>query len=225
MNKKRKVAMKKTILAAIVMMFISLSLIGCGNDHNNVTPTIVTTILSDPAFDGDILVPQVGSPSVVQGMSINKQTVLAGIDPAAPFDEFRAFLDFPLRDANGVPGNAFIVSATLDIMIDNIQPLAGTIPIRIDLVSFPQPLIASDFSRPTLATTTIVLPISSAVVNPNHVSVDVTSLMVEAQNRHLLDFQIRILLDFSAASGLIEIDDTTGSTRLDDAPLLQVEYF
>ena len=207
------------------MVFISLSLTGCGNDNNNATPTIVTSILSNSALDGDILVPQVGSPSVVQGMSVSKQSVFAGIDPAAPFDEFRAFLDFPLTGANGVPGNAVIVSATLDIMIDSIQSLAGTIPIRIDLVSFPQPLIATDFSRPTLATTTILLPISSAVVNPNHVSVDVTSLMVEAQNRQLLDFQIRILLDLSAASGLIEIDDTTGAFRSSDAPLLQVEYF
>jgi hypothetical protein len=226
MNKKgRKVAMKKTILSAIaIMMLISLSLTGCGNDHNNPPPTIVTGIVSNSALDGDILVPFDGSPAIVrQGMTPTIQSVFAGIDPIS-LDEYRAFLDFPLTGPNGVPGNAFIISATLDIMIDSITSLSGTIPIRIDLVSFPQPLIAGDFSRQTLATTSIALPNSSAVVNPNHVSVDVTSLMVQAQNRGLLDFQIRILLG-NAASGLIEIDDTTGATRSDDAPFLQVEYF
>lgn len=37
------------------MMFIILALTGCGHDHNNVASTFVTQILSDPAFDGDIL--------------------------------------------------------------------------------------------------------------------------------------------------------------------------
>ena len=223
--------MKKTLLSAIaIMVFISLSLTGCGNDHNNATPTIVTSILSNSALDGDILVPQVGSPSVVQGMSVSKQSVFAGIDPAAPFDEFRAFLDFPLTGANGVPGNAVIVSATLDIVIDSVQSLASTIPIRIDLVSFQPPiLLATDFDlgiQPALATTTILISSANVAVNP-HVLVDVTSLMEEAQNRVLPDFQVRILQDPSvvAPPGLIEIDDTTGANRTLLAPLLQVQYF
>jgi hypothetical protein len=47
--------------------------------------------------------------------------------------------------------------------------------------------------------------------------------MQEAQRRVLPDFQVRLLLDITAASGQIEIDDqpTVGAT----APLLTVEYF
>jgi hypothetical protein len=216
--------MKKTLLSAI-MVFMILALTGCGHE-NNTTPTIVTQILSDPAFDGYITQTSSTTFTVTQGMTLSPpavQSVFAGIDPVT-FEESRAFLDFPLTGANGVPGNAVIVSATLDIVIDSIQPPPGIIPIRIDLVSFPQPLIESDFSRTTLATTTIFPSISSADVG-QHVFVDMTSLMTQAQNLGLLDFQIRILLDFSAVSGLIEIDDTTGSNRVFLAPLLQVEYF
>jgi hypothetical protein len=161
-------------------------------------------------------------------MSINKQSVLAGVDPIT-FEESRAFLDFPLSGPNGVPINAVIVSATLDIVIDSIKSLAGTIPIRIDLVSFQPPiLLATDFDlgiQPALATTTIMISSANIAVNP-HVVVDVTSLMVQAQNLSLPDFQVRILEDLGAAfPGLIEIDDTTGANRALLAPLLQVQYF
>ncbi len=216
--------MKRTFLSAI-MVFISLSLIGCGSSS---TPlTIVTQILSDPVFDGDIQVPLTGPIIITQGTT---QSVLAGVDPATGA-EFRAFLDFPLTGVGGVPGNAIIVSATLDIVINNVflQLSTDTIPIRIDLVSFQPPsLIASDFDlgiQPALAITTIVPPISSTDVN-HHVFVDVTSLMVQAQNLGLPDFQVRILEDLVVAPpGLIEIDDTTGPNRVFLAPLLQVEYF
>jgi hypothetical protein len=206
------------------MVFISIALIGCGGG-GNAPPTIVTQILSDPAVDGDILVPLAGPIIVTQGMTPSIQSVFAGIDPATGA-EYRAFLDFPLT---GVPVNAVIVSATLDIVIDNIflQPPFSTIPILIDLVSFQRPLAASDFDRNSLlplVSTTIVPPISSLDVG-QHVFVDVTSLMAEAQFRGLSDFQIRILLDFNAVSGLIEINDTTGADRVFLAPLLQVEYF
>ena len=45
----------------------------------------------------------------------------------------------------------------------------------------------------------------------NHVRVDVTALMAEAQRLKLPDFQIRILEDdtFVFPDGLIEINDTT----------------
>lgn len=215
--------MKRTFLSAIIV-FISLALIGCGGG-GSAPPTIVTQILSDPTFDGDILQTSPTTFIVTRGMIPPVQSVFAGIDPIT-FEESRAFLDFPLSGVGGVPGNAIIVSATLDIFINNVFPQSpfSTIPIRIDLVSFPQPLIASDFSRTTLATTTIFPSISSADVG-QHVFVDVTSLMAQAQNLGLLDFQIRILLDFSAVSGLIEINDTTDANRVFLAPLLQVEYF
>jgi len=164
-------------------------------------------------------------------MSPTVQSVFAGRDPAALPDEYRAFLDFPLTGPNGVPLNAVIVSATLDIVIDSVslQSPGDTIPIRIDLVSFQPPtLIASDFDlgiQSALATTMIVPPISFMDVN-HHVFVDVTSLMVQAQNLGLPDFQVRILEDpLAPFPGLIEINDTTGPNRGTLAPLLQVEYF
>lgn len=224
-NKKTGVAMKRTILAAL-MLFITLALTGCGDGGSSPPPAFVTQISSDPVFDGDIVQYfNTGSLTVTQGMSPSVQSVFAGVDPATG-DEFRAFLDFPLST---VPANAVIVSATLDIVIKSIQPLVGTIPIRIELVSFQPPtLLASDFDRAILlplAFTAITPPISPADLG-THVIVDVTRLMAEAQFRGLANFQIRILEDFGIVSpGLIEINDTTGVNRGSFAPLLEVTYF
>jgi hypothetical protein len=223
--------MKRTFLAT-VMMLIGLTLTGCGGDgsvhHNSDPPITITQILSDPAFDGDILRNFLTNDFTVT--QSNTQSVFAGIDPTTG-DEYRAFLDFPLAGAGGVPGNAVIVSAFLDIVINSItpQPLSGTIPIRIDLVYFQPPaLVGTDFDRtlqPALMTTTIEPPISQTDFG-NHVTVDVTSLMREAQRFGLANFQVRILEDLGTVSpGIIEIDDTTGPNRVFLAPLLQVEYF
>ncbi len=216
----------KRILLAAFMAFNLLILAGCGD--GNVTPTFFTQILSDPAFDGYIQQTSPTSFTIIQGMSPTVQSVLAGIDPATGV-ESRAFLDFPLSGPGGVPVNAFIDSAFLDVVINSIQPPTGTIPIRIELVSFQPPtLLSSDFDRtlqPALAFTTIVPPIGPADVG-NHVFIDVTPLMVEAQRLALPDFQVRILEDLGAVSrGIIEINDTTGANRGVLAPLLQVTYF
>ena len=225
--------MKRTFLAAI-MVLVSLPLTGCGGGSSSAPPppppTIVTQILSDPAFDGDIAhdLSAASTFTVTQG---NTQSVFAGIDFVNGV-EYRAFLDFPLSGNGGVPGDAIIESAILDIFINSIllQTATDTIPIRIDLVSFPQPMIETDFSRtsqPALATMTIAPPISQADLS-QHISIDVTSLMMEAQHLGLPDFQVRILEDNSivgAPLGLIEINDTTGAFRGDLAPLLQVSYF
>ncbi len=217
--------MKRTFLSAIMLVFISLSLISCGGGGSR--PAIVTQILSDPTFDGDIVQFPTGVFTITQG---NTESVFADIVPAT-LAEYRAFLDFPLTGVDGVPGNAVIVSATLDIFIYSIllQSPTSTIPIRIDLVYFQPPiLITTDFDRilqPALATTTIVPPISQADLG-QHVFVDVTSLMAEAQRLGLVNFQIRILEDLGIVSpGLIKINDTTGVNRVFLAPLLQVEYF
>jgi hypothetical protein len=75
-----------------------------------------------------------------------------------------------------------------------------------------------------LVTATITPPISQADFG-KHVSLDVTSMMKEAQRLGLANFQVRILEDLGAVSpGLIEITDTTGRNRGDLAPLLQVTY-
>ncbi len=217
--------MKKMFVSAI-MVLISLSLTGCGGSGSSASDLFFTQILSDPTYDGDIVHDLVtgGAFTVTQG---NTQSVFAGVNPYTQM-EYRAFLDFPLTGADGVPSNAVIVSARLNIVIKNIQPQAGTIPIRIELVYFQPPtLIPTDFDldiQRALAITTNVPPISQADVGYN-VSVDVTSLMAEAQRLGLPDFQIRILEDFSAVSpGLIEINDTTGAHRGDFAPLLKVTY-
>ncbi len=223
--------MKRAFLAAL-MVFLSMALIGCGDNGDHIgQPTITTQILSDPVYDGDIALTTSNNYTVTQGMTTTPpavQSVFAGIDPVTG-TEYRAFLDFPLTGANGVPGNAVIESAFLNIVINSIDPLNGTIPIRIELVNIPGlTLVQDDFSRtllPPLTFTTIVPPISQSDVGHN-VRVDVTSLMVQAQNLLLPDFQVRILEDLVIApAGLIEINDTTTSNRINLAPLLEVTYF
>ncbi len=219
--------MKRTFLSAAIL-FTLLLLAGCGDGHHHDhPPQIVTDILSDPLFDGDI---EQTAPNVFTVAQGNTQSVFAGINPTTGA-EFRAFLDFPLTGTGGVPGNAVIVSAVLDVVITSIlpNPLVGTIPIRIDLVNFQPPtLIATDFDRtlqPALLSVTIIPPISQSDFG-NHVAVDVTPLMEEVQRLGLPDFQLRILEDPGAPSaGLIEINDTTGANRNLLAPLLQVTYF
>jgi hypothetical protein len=221
--------MKRTLFAA-VMMVITMVLTGCGSGGGGASPSIVTDILSDQQVDGDIELVNPLDPLsgliVTQGMSPTVQSVFAGIHPVTG-GEFRAFLDFPLTGAGGVPSNAIIESAFLDIFINSIQPLTGTIPILIDLVNFqpPIPLVETDFfnaSLPALATVSITIFQADF---GNHVLVDVTPLMREAQRLGLLNFQIRILRDFFPGTGLIEINDTTGVNRGVLAPLLTVTYF
>ena len=222
--------MKKTFLTTIAVC-LSLALTSCGGGDSGPVQ-FVTQILSDPYYDGDIRKDSVtGAYTVTQGMTPSVQSVFAGKDPATG-DEYRAFLDFPLSGAGGVPGSAYIVSATLDIVMNNIYfyPAITTIPIRIDLVSFlPPDLLSSgiDFDRtlqPALASITISPPISQSDFG-QHVAVDVTSLMVEAQRLGLPDFQVRILEDVgTTAHGLIEINDTTGPYQDVLAPMLEVTY-
>jgi hypothetical protein len=215
---------------AIAIACGAISLTGCGgNDGSGGPPPAITTqILSDAAFDGDIEQTSPTTFIVTQGMSENVQSVFAGIAPGA-LTEFRAFLDFPLTGAGGIPGNAMIESAFLDIHIDSLQPITGTIPILVELVSFQPPtLLDTDFDRtvqPPLAFERITPPFYQADVGTN-VSIDVTSLLVQAQQLQLPDFQLRIMEDLGPAIPvLIEIDDTIGVNRGSFAPLLTVTYF
>lgn len=219
--------MNKIFLVAMMAVMI-LALGGCGSGGGSSPPPFVASIFSSPAFDGDIVWnPVTNRFTITQG---NTQRLFAGIDPASGA-EYRAFLDFPLSGAGGVPANAVVVSATLDIVINSItpQPLIGTIPVRIDLVSFQPPnLLETDFDlnrQPWLLSTTIEPPISQADFG-RHVTIDVTQLMVEAQRLGLPDFQVRIMEDLGIVSpGLLEINDTTGANQNTLAPLLRVEYF
>jgi hypothetical protein len=218
----------KSILRVVLGVFLVLAVAGCGGGGHSSSPEITTQILSDPVSDGDIaLDPLTGLFTITQ---VNTQSVFAGINPVTNV-EYRAFLDFPLTGAGGVPGKAIIVSAFLDIVINNIetQRLGDTIPIRIDLVSFSPPsLRGTDFDRtlqPALATTTIIPPISQADFG-KHVLVNITTLMDEAQRLGLANLQLRILEDLGpVVPGRIEINDTTGANSSTLAPLLEVTYF
>jgi len=208
----------------------ALGLTACGGGGNDLAQpdTFTTQILSDPRFDGDIQQTSPSSWVVTQGMSGNVQTVFAGIDPVS-LTEFRAFLDFPLGGSGGVPGNAQIDSAFLEIYVDDLQPTNGTLPLRVDLVAFQPPtLLASDYDRtaqPALASVIVTPDINPKDVG-TFVPIDVTQLMVEAQRRGLVDFQVRIMEDLGpAVDTLMEIDDTTASDRSKFAPLLTVTYF
>jgi hypothetical protein len=90
--------------------------------------------------------------------------------------------------------------------------------LLLDLVSFQPPtLIPADFDRPPLVSLSFDVFTSDTGAT---LVVAVTSLMFEAQRLGLQDFQVRLLLDFTASSGLVEIDDSVAAT----APLLTVQF-
>jgi hypothetical protein len=221
--------MTNTRILSLFAACTVLSLTACGGGGDNGPPPSFTTqILSDPVYDGDIEQISANTYTVTQGMSANVQSVLAGIDPVGG-TEFRAFLDFPLGGSGGVPGNAIIDSAFLEVFVDDQQPDPSSLPLRVELVTFQPPdLIPTDFDRsiqPPLAAVTLSPPINHADIG-TYVSIDVTSLMVQAQRQGLADFQVRIMEDLGPAiASLMAIDDTTGPDRGKRAPLLTVTYF
>jgi hypothetical protein len=214
----------KTLRVLVVASLVTVAGCGGGGDDNAPPEIIQTQILSDSGFDGDIEQTGPDSAIVTQGMGPNVQSVLAGIDPVSG-DEFRAFLHFPL---NTVPGNAHIDSAFLEVFIDDIQPQNAVVPVRIELVSFQQPMVATDFDRtaqPALAFTTLSPRLGPSDIG-KYVPIDVTDLMIQAQRQGLANFQVRIMEDLGPPiDGLFAIDDATGSNRPKVAPLLTVNYY
>jgi hypothetical protein len=204
-----------------------LALVGCGGGGDDQREIIQTQILSDSGYDGDIEQTGPSSAIVTQGMGPGVQSVFAGIDPDTG-DEFRAFLHFPLGGAGGVPADARIDSAFLEVFIDDLRPGNAVVPVRVELVSFQQPMLATDFDRtaqPALAFVTLSPRLGPSDLG-KYVPIDVTPLMIEAQRRGLADFQVRILEDLGPPTdGLFEIDDSTGANRAKAAPLLTVNYF
>ena len=74
----------RQVCVAISVFCALLCLAGCGgNDAVGIPPSVVTNILSNPRFDGDIEQTSPASYTVTQGMSASVQSVLAGIDPVA----------------------------------------------------------------------------------------------------------------------------------------------
>ncbi len=197
---------------------LALFLGGCGGGGGDNHTTVVIQSLSDQPVDGDI---GFTAPATFSFSQANvTRNVLYGIDSGGT--EFRAFLDFPLDGSNGggvVPLNAVIVSADVEIFVDNVS-ISPTVPTLIDLVPFPVTgLTSADFnSAPQL--TRSPFDILSSDIN-HSVRIDVTSLMAEAQRQGVRNLQLRFLLDFVlGASGLVEIDDGAAGT----APLLTVEF-
>ncbi len=211
--------MKRIIQAALFACILTLA--GCGEDdwgyyyYPYPPPPYFAEFLSNPGADGYIAKdPVTGAFTVTQGMSATIQSVFVGTNPTTGAT-VRGFLDFP----GSVPGGAFINSAVLNIFIDAIQTPTGTIPVRIDLVAAPPPLVETDFDSTALATVSTTLFQSDL---GQYVDIDVTPLLAQAQLLHFTDFQIRILLPTSP--GFVEIDDTTGADRGQLAPLLTVTY-
>lgn len=215
--------------AVAAAVLVGLSACGGGGGGGDVGPPqqFTTQIVSDPAYDGDIEQTSPGTYVVTQGMSSSVQSTFAGIDPATG-SEFRTFLDFQLTGSGGVPGDAIIDTASLEFYVNGLEPPNGSVPIRVDLVSFQPPnLIGTDFDRniqPALASALVQGDVNSADIG-NFVSVDVTPLMVRAQQLGLVDFQVRILEDLGpAVLTLVEINDSTAADRRSRAPLLTVTF-
>ena len=217
-----------SIAIACVLSVIS----GCGGDGggDHVPPPpqqFETHISSDSSYDGDIQQTSSTTFTVTQGMSQNVQSVFAGIDPSSG-TEFRAFLDFPLTGPSGVPADAIIDSAILQLRVDSLTPPDSGLPVRVELVSFQPPTLTPDqFDRtaqPALGAVIVSGDVTGADIG-NDVTVDVTSLMEQAQQLGLVDFQVRIMEDLGpAVDVLMEINDTTQPDRSQRAPLLTVTY-
>jgi hypothetical protein len=161
------------------------------------TTRITVGILSDLASDGDIAFdPFLSSFTVTTGSS----SVLFGIDSLnSHLPEFRAFLTFPLDGVTGqpvVPGDAFIVSADVEVFV-SLLDFASTVPTFLDLVQYPfRSLAAIDFNAVPLATRPVFDFFASDL--GFFVPIDVTSLMQAAQvPPALVDFQLRFSRDMS----------------------------
>jgi hypothetical protein len=161
------------------------------------TGTNTVQILSDLASDGDIAFdPFLSSFTVTTGSSY----VLFGIDSLnINLPEYRAFLTFPLDGVTGqpvVPGDAFIVSANVEVFV-NLLDFASTVPTFLDLVQYPfRGLAAIDFDAVPLATRPVFDFFASDL--GFFVRIEVTSLMQAAQvPPALVDFQLRFSRDMS----------------------------
>jgi len=211
--------MKKLLWPGIVILAMIFTA-ACSGGGDGPRPIFVTEIFSDQPADGDIAFdPILQTYTITQG----PDTVFFGLDDLDPnIPEYRAFLDFPLDGSTGedvVPADAVIVSATLDIFINEVS-FTTVVPTIVDLVIYPiAGLGAQDFDS---------APILSQQLNfftsdvGRFVSLDVTPLMREVQRRGLDDFQVRFLLSLTADFGFVGIEDrpAIGLT----APLLTVEY-
>jgi predicted small lipoprotein YifL len=210
----------KRLLLFVMLLLMVCAVAGCGDDGGGPPPLQVRQILSDETVDADVARdPATGDLTLTQVARNAVPSVFAGIDPTT-LQEFRAFLDFPLIS---VPINALIQSAELDLFIETGTdlPPAG-IPVRVELVSFRPPVLASYFDENTLPPMEVRTYTIRPVDIGHHVVLDVTPLLARAQAERLQNFQVRIVEEFGVVTpGVIEIDEISDET----APLLKVFYF
>lgn len=162
-------------------------------------------ILSDPLSDGDIAFDPVRSVFTIEtGVS----PLFFGIySPDRNLPELRTFLTFPLDGFGGrqvVPSGATITSATVELFITDVR-YAGTVPTFLDLVPYGfRDLVAQDFDAPFIDFRSLDFFSSD---RGNFVLIDVTPLMQTAQDRNLLDFQVRFSVDQGASvAGVLQAD-------------------
>jgi hypothetical protein len=85
-------------------------------------------------------------------------------------------------------------------------------------------LIGTEFDLPPLGAVLVNGNVTAADIGW-FVPVDVTSLMIQAQQRGLVDFQVRIMQDLGPAIfTLMVIDNPITADRPQRAPLLTVAY-
>jgi hypothetical protein len=211
-------AMRKIGILGLVGVF-ALVLAGCGGGGGDAPPptTVVIQSVSDQPVDGDV---GFTAPNTYLSSQANSTgDVQYGFDSGGT--EFNAFLNFPLDGFTGggvVPLNAVIVSADIEVFVNDVQ-FSSSVPTLLDLVPFSViGLTSADFNRAAVLTRT-PFNINFSPDVGNFVLIDVTSLMIEAQNRGDRDLQLRFL-PATVAPGLVVLDDGVAGRR----PLLTVEF-
>ena len=211
---------KRWILGIVGVL--ALFLAGCGGDDNVPVPFVFEQ-LSDQSVDADISYDGVGEPVIFP--ATRTLSVRIGVDGSGV--EYRGFLDFPV--AGLIPTNANVQFAYVEVFVNSV-PFRADVPVLMELVDFPPPLIPSDFFRsppipylpPILGIPIFTFRPSDAVSPRPAVRIPVTSLVQEALRRGQPEFQVRILLDpVLPGPGIVELDDGDAQT----APLLHIEYF
>ena len=145
-----------------------------------------------------------------------------------PVTDTRGFLNFPL---SSIPLAASIRFASVTVFMNSVTLRTPSLPSPffvdlIDTVTFPTPIVSSDYSAAWAATRSVNFLNSD---QGRFVENDVTSLMREAQRLSLPSFEIRIafneeafLANPSTTRGWVEIDDQFAVPG--QRPLLTVDY-
>ena len=214
--------MKRVFLVGAAL-FIAMVASGCGGGGGG-GGTVVTPIFADIPSDltADAYVAENLNTFQLSAPVTGSGAIRVGIDPTIALPagtEYRGLISFPLGGPGGVPADATIVSATLDIFVDSVQ-FQFSLPtaIRIDMIEAPPPFASTDYDevlQPRIGTS-----IGFNVVGTGRYLVDITPFMEQAQVPPALpSLQLRLMLPLTpGANGLITINDSAFQ------PFLTVEY-